>query len=72
MNATATKSDFDLVRLSNSKTAVDVCSNTIRRYVSDGLPLYRMGKAAFFSKTELASFIRTRAIRSQMEKASSQ
>lgn len=50
---------FDLARLSKSKQAVDVCSNTIRSYARRGLPLYRQGKAVFFSKGELAAFIRT-------------
>jgi len=49
--------DFDLFRLSSSKDAVDICSNTLRRYNKDGLPFYRMGKAVFISKKELQFFI---------------
>jgi hypothetical protein len=48
---------FDLARLSKSKETVDICSNTIRSYAKRGLPLYRQGKAVFFSKAELARFI---------------
>lgn len=52
---------FDLARLTNSKTTVDICSNTLRTYFKDGLPCYRRGKAVFFSKAELARFIRNPA-----------
>ena len=51
-------SNFDLCRLSRAKAIVDVSPNTIRAYAKDGLNIYRRGKAAFFSKTELAAFIR--------------
>jgi len=50
---------FDLFRLSKSKEAVDVCSNTLRAYHTDGLPFYRRGKAVFISRAELSAFIRT-------------
>jgi len=56
--------DFGLVRLSKSKSIVDICPNTIRRFASEGLPIYRNGRAVFFSKAELESFIRTQAVRS--------
>lgn len=49
---------FDLIRLSKSKELVDICSNTIRSYHRQGLPIYKQGKAAYVSKTELAQFIR--------------
>jgi hypothetical protein len=52
---------FDLTRLSRSKQAVDLAPNTVRAYARQGLNIYRMGKAAFFSKAELEQFIRTRA-----------
>jgi hypothetical protein len=51
---------FDLVRLSKSKDEVDICPNTMRGYNREGLPFYRRGKAVFFSKSELADFIRGR------------
>ena len=50
---------FDLVRLSKSKQHVDLCSNTLRALNRAGLPFYRRGKAVFFSKTELAAFLRS-------------
>lgn len=53
---------FDLFRLSRSKHVVDVCSNTLRAYHRDGLQFYRAGKAVFVSKSELASYIRQRAM----------
>ena len=52
---------FDLVRLSKSKRSVDLASNTIREYSRQGLNIYRMGKAAFFSRAELEQFIRAKA-----------
>lgn len=49
---------FDLVRLSKSKETVDLAPNTLRAYHRDGLPFYRKGKVVFFSRSELAAFIR--------------
>jgi hypothetical protein len=49
-----------MVRLSKSKAAVDVSPNTIRSYNRAGLPLYKLGKAIFFSRSELIAFIRSR------------
>jgi len=51
---------FEMVRLSKSKAAVDVSPNTIRSYSQSGLPLYKLGKAIFFSRSELIAFIRAR------------
>jgi hypothetical protein len=48
---------FDLFRLSKSKSAVDLCPNTIRSYFKMGLPSYRMGKAVFVSRLQLQTFI---------------
>lgn len=50
---------FDLFRLTKSKTAVDVCPNTLRAYFKEGLPSYKRGKVVFVSKMEFADFIRT-------------
>lgn len=58
MNARPREFSFDLIRLSKSKAVVDISSNTIRAYNRDGLPLYRRGKAVFFSKSELEQFLR--------------
>jgi hypothetical protein len=52
--------DFDLVRITKAKKEVDVSTSTIREYARQGLGIYKQGKAAFFSKTELAQFIRTK------------
>ncbi len=52
---------FDFSRLSKSKELVDISPNTIRKFGREGLPLYRYGKAVFFSRSELAAFIRSRA-----------
>jgi hypothetical protein len=51
---------FEMQRLTRSKETVDICPNTIRSYATQGLRLYRVGKAVFFSKTELEQFIRTK------------
>lgn len=58
---TANQTGFDLCRLSVSKAEVDLAPNTLRKFNSEGLPFYRMGKAVFFSRAELISFIRSRA-----------
>jgi hypothetical protein len=52
------ESSFDLFRLSKSKEIVDVCPNTLRSYQAEGLRFYRVGKAVFISRAELAAFIR--------------
>jgi len=58
---TADTFDFDLFRLSKSKSAVDVSPNTIREYARQGLKLRRLGRAVFVSRTELDRFILQRA-----------
>ncbi len=50
-----------MVRLSKAKERVDICSNTIRAYSRNGLKIYKHGKAAFFSQSELCSYIRSRS-----------
>ena len=49
---------FDLVRITKAKRVVDVSANTIRAYGKRGLPLYKCSKSLFFSRSELAAFIR--------------
>lgn len=51
-------SKFGFFRLSKSKLIVDICSNTLRAYNSQGLPFYKVGKSIFVSYAELESFIR--------------
>ena len=60
LNSTSFGSDstFDLFRIGRSKRIVDLCDNTIRKFIRDGLPCYRRGKAIFISKRELEQFIR--------------
>jgi hypothetical protein len=53
------ENEFDLVRLSKSKKTVDLAPNTIREYSREGLNLYRRGRAVFFSRGELAHFIKS-------------
>jgi hypothetical protein len=57
---TTVPNTFDLFRLSKSKEAVDCAPNTIRTYHKQGLPIYKMGKSAFVSRTEVFNFIRSR------------
>ena len=54
---TRAQEPFELFRLSKSKSAVDVCPNTIRSYFKQGLTCYKRGKAVFVSRSELARFI---------------
>ena len=49
---------FDLTRLSKSKAVVDLAPNTLRKYFALGLNSYQRGKTVFFSRAELAAFIR--------------
>lgn len=50
---------FDMVRLNRSKKTVDLSVNTIKQYASQGLNLYKRGRAVFFSQAELAHFIKS-------------
>jgi len=52
---------FDLIRITKSKDTVDLAPNTIRSLARKGLRIYKAGKAAFFSRSELENFIRTHA-----------
>lgn len=51
-------STFDLFRIGRAKKVVDLSDNTIRKFIREGLPCYRRGKAIFISKRELDQFIR--------------
>lgn len=50
--------NFELFRLTKAKREVGVSPNTIRAYALQGLRVYKMGRAAFVSRNELAEFIR--------------
>jgi hypothetical protein len=52
---------FDLFRLTKSKEVVDICPNTIRAFAKKGLRIYRAGKPAFVSRSELLAFIKTQS-----------
>lgn len=53
---------FEMFRLSNSKSEVDLAPNTLRWYHEHGLPFYHQGKAVFVSRLELAEFIKTKSV----------
>ena len=53
-------STFEMFRISKAKAVVDLAPNTLRAYVRDGLPTYRKGRTVWFSKTEVAAFLRGR------------
>ncbi len=53
--------EFDMIRITASKKAVNICSNTIRAYAREGLPIYKKGRATFFSRAELVEHIRKTA-----------
>lgn len=55
----AKQPSFDLIRITKSKDTVDLAPNTIRSFAHQGLRIYKAGKAAFFSRSELEHFIRT-------------
>ena len=62
-------SPFDLVRLSRSKGQVDLAPNTIRTYGSLGLRLHKVGRAVFFSRSELLSLITSGVLATAMSNA---
>lgn len=53
---------FEMFRLSRGKEVADLAPNTLREYHRLGLPFYRVGRAVFVSKADLAAFIRARAL----------
>ena len=53
--------NWDLCRITKAKREVDISHNTIRAYAKRGLRIYRHGRATYFSRAELAEFIKTRA-----------
>lgn len=65
----APPTNFDLARLSHSKREVDISPNTIRSYAEHGLRLHRVGKAVFFSRTELANLITSGVLSTAMRHA---
>lgn len=54
---------FDLFRLTHSKREVDISTTCLRGYIKLGLPVYKMGKAAFVSRSQLAQWIITQSNR---------
>lgn len=65
----APPTNFDLVRLTKSKREVDLSPNTIRAYGELGLRLHRVGKAVFFSRTELVNLITSGVLATAMRNA---
>ncbi len=70
---TATQSNtmggFDLIRISRSKSEVGICPNTVRAYGRLGLRIHHVGKATFFSRTELANLITSGVLATAMKAA---
>lgn len=66
---TATNGNFDLVRVSRAKREVDLVPNTIRSYAKHGLRIFKVGKATFFSRSELASLIMSGVLATAMRNA---
>ena len=64
-----TTPNFDLVRLTKSKREVDLSANTIRSYAEHGLQLHRVGRAVFFSRTQLANLITSGVLATAMKNA---
>jgi hypothetical protein len=61
---------FDLVRIGRAKKAVDISDVTIRAWAARGwLHIYKVGKASFFSKSELESVIRNHNLKAQLPNA---
>jgi hypothetical protein len=60
-DAQSSETSFEMFRLSRSKQTVDICPNTLRSWHAAGLKFYRIGKAVFISRAELAAFIRGKA-----------
>ncbi len=60
---------FDLARLSKSKREVDLSPTTIRAYSRLGLRLHKVGKAVFFSRSELTALITSGALAAAMQNA---
>ncbi len=53
---------FDLGRVTHAKREVNISTSTLRTYNQRGLRFYKVGKCTFYSKSELAHFIREQAL----------
>ncbi len=52
---------FEMVRVTKSKKECDLAPNTVRKIAREGgLNIYKVGKAAWFSRVELSSYIRSK------------
>jgi hypothetical protein len=52
----------DLFRVESSRQAVDASPNTVRMFIEEGLPCYRIGKKmVFISISEFEEFVRKKA-----------
>ena len=59
-----------MVRIAKAKERTDHSPNTIRKYATEGLRLYKIGKCTYFSASELVEFIRVRGAIQNSGKAS--
>ena len=59
----------EMVRITKAKAAVDISSNTIRAFQKRGLPLYKIGRATFFSRSDLEAFLRRHVASAEKEAA---
>src|SRR5262245_233067 len=60
---------FDLFRITHSKRQVDLATATIRKFIKQGLPVYRRGKSCFVSRRELELFLRDPKANAQSDRA---
>jgi hypothetical protein len=65
--ASTSTNPFDLGRISKSKREVDLSPNTIRAYAGHGLRLHKVGKAVFFSRSELSALITSGALATSLK-----
>lgn len=60
--AATSQNTSDLIRISHSKTACGLCPNSVRNLFAQGLTCYRVGRASFFSRSELENLIKRRVV----------
>lgn len=62
-NAAATsQNSSDLCRITKAKPAVDMSPNTVRMLFGRGLTEYKVGRAVYFSRSELELFVKRKVV----------
>ncbi len=60
--AATSQNTSDLCRITKAKQAVDMSPNTVRMLFGRGLTEYKVGRAVYFSRSELELFVKRKVV----------